>query len=52
MRDTILHEVLTKACRTALGIMAKGFIMASALPVRCFLFLLPDYIRDYANIIH
>ena len=42
MRDTILPKaiLLTNAHRAAVSIMDKGCIVASVLPLRCFLFLL------------
>ena len=45
MRVTILPLaiILTKACRAAVSMMAKGCIEAGELPLRCFLFLLPNY---------
>ena len=52
MRGTILPEAitLTKAYRAAVSMMAKGCIVARLLPMRCFLFLLPEYIHVYAII--
>ena len=49
MRDTILPYaiILTKAHRAAVSMMAKGCIV---LPLRCFLFLLPNYIHVYTII--
>ena len=35
--------ILTKANRAEVSIMAKGSILAWVLPLRCFLFLLPNY---------
>ena len=35
--------ILTKAFRATVSIMAKGCIVARVLPLRCFLFLLPNY---------
>ena len=45
MRATILPlaVILTKAHRVAVSIMAKGCIVALILPLRCFLFVLPNY---------
>ena len=39
MRATILPQavILTKACRAAVSMMAKGCIMAWVLSLRCFL---------------
>ena len=34
--------ILTKAHRTAVSMMGKGCIVARILPLRCFLFLLPN----------
>ena len=50
MRARILPNaiILTKAHRVAVNIMVKGCIMARVLPLRCFLFLLPNYIHVYA----
>ena len=47
MRATILPcaIILTKACRAAVSLMAKGSIVALILLLRCFLLLLPDYIH-------
>ena len=52
MRATILPWViiLTKAHRAAVSIMAKGCIVAEVLPLRCFLFLIPNFIHVYAII--
>ena len=36
-------DFLTKAQRVTVSIMAKGCIVARVLPLRCFLFLLPNY---------
>ena len=46
MRVTILPKavILTKAHRAVGSIMAKGCIVARVLLLRCFLFLLPNYI--------
>ena len=45
MMATILPKaiVLTKAYSDAVSIMAKGHIVARVLPLRSFLFLLPNY---------
>ena len=45
MRATIFPQdiILTKARKAAVSIMAKGCFVASVLPLRCFLFLLPNY---------
>ena len=47
MRATILPKaiILTKAHRAAVSMMAKGCIVVRVLPLRCFLFLLPNYIN-------
>ena len=37
--------ILTKAHRAAVSMMAKGCIVARVLVLRCFLFLLPNYIN-------
>ena len=37
-----LAFILTKAHRAMVSIMAKGCIVARVLPLRCFLFLLPN----------
>ena len=52
MRATILPyaTILTKAHRAVFSMMAKGSIVARVRPLRCFLFLLPNYIHVYANI--
>ena len=52
MRVTILPyaSILTKAHRAAVSIMAKGCIVTLILPLRCFLFLLPNHIHVYATI--
>ena len=49
MRATILPPaiILTKAHTAAVGVMAKGCILAQVLPLRCFLFLIPNYIHVY-----
>ena len=43
--------ILTKANRVVVSWMAKGSIVAWELPLRCFLFLLPNYIHVYAIIV-
>ena len=45
MRGTILPMgiILSKAQRAAVSMMAKGSIVACELPMKCFLFLLPNY---------
>ena len=45
MRATILPWaiILTKALMAMVSIMAKGCIVAQVLPLRCFLFLPPNY---------
>ena len=45
MRATILPlaMILTKAHRATVSIMAKGCIVAQVLPLKRFLFLLPNY---------
>ena len=45
MRVTILPKavILTKAHRATVSMMPKGCIVAFVLPLRCFLFLLPNY---------
>ena len=54
MRATILPQaiiyILTKAHRATVSMMAKGCIVARVLPLRCFLFLLPNYMHVYAII--
>ena len=52
MRGTIfpLAIILTKAYRAAVSMMAKGSIVARVLPLKCFLFLLPNYLHVYAII--
>ena len=47
MRATILPYaiILTKAHRAAVSMMAKGSIVTRVLLLRCFLFLLPNYIH-------
>ena len=51
MRATILPKavILTTAHKAAVSMMARGCIVALVLPLRCFLFLLPNYIHVYAN---
>ena len=46
MRATILPQaiILTKAHRAVVRMKAKGCIVAQVLPLRFFLFLLPNYI--------
>ena len=41
------YYVLTKAHRAAVSMIVKGCIVARVLPLRCFLFLLPNYIYFY-----
>ena len=50
MRVTILTwaVILTKAHRAAVSMMAKGCIVARVLPLRYFLFLLPNNINFLA----
>ena len=45
MRATILTKaiILTNARRAAVSMMAKGSSVTGVLPLRCFLFLLPNY---------
>ena len=45
MRATIHPKavILTKAHEATVSIIAKGCIVARVLPLRCFLFLLPNY---------
>ena len=52
MRATILPLgiILTRAHRATVSIMVKGIIVARVLPLRCFLFLLPNYSYIYTNI--
>ena len=52
MRATILPKaiILTKVHRAAVSMIAKGCIVARKLTLRCFLFLLPNYIHVYAII--
>ena len=52
MRATILPEAitLTKAHTVTVSMMAKGCIVARVLPLRSFLFLLPNYIHVYVII--
>ena len=49
MRATLLPKaiILTKAYKSAASMMAKGSIVTRVLPLtlRCFLFLLPNYIH-------
>ena len=47
MRATILPwpDILTKVRRAAVSMMAKGYIVARVLPLKCFLFFLPYYIN-------
>ena len=44
MRVTILPwaVILTRARKAAVSMMAEGCIVARVLPLRCFLFLLPN----------
>ena len=44
MRATVLPwaVILTKAYRATVSMMAKGCIVASVLPLTCFLLLLPN----------
>ena len=51
MKVTILPLaiILTKAHSAMVSMMAKGCIVASELPLRCFLFLLPNYINLSAS---
>ena len=48
MRATILScaIILTKVIGAGISVMAKGRIVARLLPLRCFLFLLPNYIPE------
>ena len=50
MRATMLPWaiILSKAHRIVVSIMAKGCIVACILPLRSFLFLLPNYIHVHA----
>ena len=52
MRATVLPKaiVLTKAHRAVVSMMTKGSILTRVLPLRCFFFLLPNYIHVYAII--
>ena len=52
MRVTILPKamVLTRAHGAAVSITAKGCFVAGVLPLRCFLFQLPNYIHICAII--
>ena len=53
MRGTIpLAIILTKAHTATVSMMTKGSIVARVLPLRCFLFLLPNYMHVYAKIMH
>ena len=47
MMVTILPSAVlrTKAHRAMVSMIAKGCIVAQVLPLRCFLFLLPNYIN-------
>ena len=53
MRVTMLPwaVTLTTAHRAAVSMLAKGSILTRVLPLRCFLFLLPNYIHVYTIII-
>ena len=53
MSATILPYaiILTKAHRATVSMMAKRCIVARVLPLTCFLFLLPNYIHAFSNII-
>ena len=52
MRATLLPYdiILTKAHRAVVSMMAEGCIVARLLPLRCFLFSLPNYTHVYAII--
>ena len=52
MRATAFLQaiILTKAHRAAVSMMVKGCFVALVLLLRCFLFLLPNYIHVYAII--
>ena len=54
MRATILPKaiILTKACKAAISIMAKGCIVARvlSLSLRCLLYLLPNFSHIFAII--
>ena len=52
MGATLLPKatIMTKAHRAAVSMMAKGCIVAWELLLRCFLFVLPDYIYVYTII--
>ena len=52
MRATIFPytNIQTEAHRVVVSMMTKGCIVASVLPLRCFLFLLPNYDHVYATI--
>ena len=54
MRATILPNaiILTKACGIAVNVMALGGIVTWLLPLKCFLFLLANYITFPAIIMH
>ena len=54
MRAIILPNaiILTKACRAAVNLMALGGIVTWLLPLKCFLFLLSNYINFPAIIMH
>ena len=47
MRVTILPWtiILTKGYRAAVSMIFQGSIVAQVLPLRCFLFFLPNYIN-------
>ena len=49
MRTTILPKaiILTKVHRAAVSILVKGCVVTSVLPLRCFLFLLLNYMNSY-----
>ena len=53
MRATIHPHaiILTKAHRAPVSMIAKGCIVTQVLPLRCFLFLLPNYIHLYVIMI-
>ena len=53
MRASILPYaiIMTKAHRAMVSMMVKGCIVALVLPLRCFLFLLPNHIHVYAIIV-
>ena len=52
MRATILPKSImpTKAHKAGVSIIAMGSIVTRVVPLRCFLFLLPNYIHVHANI--